>query len=158
MLSQFFKIVKLESCGLSLLSFYICGGQLALLFLSQGTAKFVFAIAKSLQSCPTRCDPIDGSPPGSPVPGTLPARILEWVCYFFLQCMQVKSEREVTQSCPTLSDPMDYSLPGSSAHGIFQARVLEWVAIAFSDPLLLATTNMFSVSMFVLFFLNFIYR
>ena len=37
------------------------------------------AAAKSLQSCPTRCDPIDGSPPGSPVPGILQARTLEWV-------------------------------------------------------------------------------
>ena len=37
------------------------------------------AAAKSLQSCPTLCDPIDGSPPGSPVPGILQARILEWV-------------------------------------------------------------------------------
>ena len=46
-------------------------------------------------------------------------------CHFLLQCMKVKSEREVTQSCPTLSNPMDYSLPSSSIHGIFQARVLE---------------------------------
>ena len=53
-------------------------------------------------------------------------------CHFLLQCMKVKSEREVVQSCPTLSDLMDYSLPGSSIHGIFQARVLEWGAIAFS--------------------------
>ena len=37
------------------------------------------AAAKSLQSCPTLCDPIDGSPPGSPVPGILQARTLEWV-------------------------------------------------------------------------------
>ena len=54
-------------------------------------------------------------------------------CHFFLQCMKVTSESEVTQLCPTLSDPMDCSLPGSSIHGIFQARVLEWVAIAFSN-------------------------
>ena len=53
-------------------------------------------------------------------------------CHFLLQCMKVKSGREVARSCPTLSDPMDYSLPGSSIHGIFQARVLEWGAIAFS--------------------------
>ena len=39
------------------------------------------AAAKSLQSCPTLCDPIDGSPPGSPVPGILQARILEWVAF-----------------------------------------------------------------------------
>ena len=36
------------------------------------------ATAKSLQSCPTLCDPIDGSPPGSPIPGILQARTLEW--------------------------------------------------------------------------------
>ena len=53
-------------------------------------------------------------------------------CHFLLQCMKVKSEREVAQSCPTLRDPMDCSLPGSSVHGIFQARVLEWGAITFS--------------------------
>ena len=53
-------------------------------------------------------------------------------CHFLLQCMQVKSESEVSQSCPTPSNPMDCSLPGSSVHGIFQARVLEWGAIAFS--------------------------
>ena len=51
-------------------------------------------------------------------------------CHFLLQCMKVKSEREVAQSCPTLSDPMDCSPPGSSIHGILQARVLEWGAIA----------------------------
>ena len=39
----------------------------------------IAAAAKSLQSCPTLCNPIDGSPPGSPVPGILQARILEWV-------------------------------------------------------------------------------
>ena len=86
------------------------------------------AAAESLQSCPTLCDPIDGSPPGSPVPGILQARTLE-CCHFLLQCMKVKSESEVAPSCPTLSDPMDCSLPGSSIHGIFQARVLEWGAI-----------------------------
>ena len=41
------------------------------------------AAAKSLQSCPTLCDPIDGSPPGSPVPGVLQARTLEWVAISF---------------------------------------------------------------------------
>ena len=41
------------------------------------------AAAKSLQSCPILCDPIDGSPPGSPVPGILQARVLEWVAISF---------------------------------------------------------------------------
>ena len=91
------------------------------------------AAAKSHQSCPTLCDPIDGSPSGSAVPGILQARMLEWIAISFSQCMKVKSESEVAQSCPTLCNPMDCSLPGSSTHGIFQARVLEWVAIAFSE-------------------------
>ena len=93
----------------------------------------VAAAAKLLQSCPTLCDPIDGSPPGSAIPGILQARTLEWVAISLLQCMKLKSESEVAQSCLTLCDPMDCSLPGSFAHGIFQARVLEWGAIAFSD-------------------------
>ena len=41
------------------------------------------AAAKSLQSCLTLCDPVDGSPPGSPVPGILQARTLEWVAISF---------------------------------------------------------------------------
>ena len=41
------------------------------------------AAAKSLQSCPTLCDPIDGSPPGSSVPEILQARVLEWVAIAF---------------------------------------------------------------------------
>ena len=41
------------------------------------------AAAKSLQSCPTLCDPTDGSPPGSPIPGILQARTLEWVALSF---------------------------------------------------------------------------
>ena len=42
-----------------------------------------YAAAKSLQSCPTLCDPVDSSPPGSPVPGILQARTLEWVAISF---------------------------------------------------------------------------
>ena len=46
-------------------------------------ATAVAAAAKSLQSCLTLCDPIDGRPPGSPIPGILQARILEWVAISF---------------------------------------------------------------------------
>ena len=72
------------------------------------------AAAKLFQSCPTLCDPMDGSPLGFSVPGILQARV---GCHFLLQCMKVKSESEVVQSCLTLSNPMDCSLPGSSIHG-----------------------------------------
>ena len=88
------------------------------------------AAAKSLQSCPTLCDPIDGSPPGSAIPGILQARTSAWVAISFSNAWKWKVK---VKSCLALSDPMDCSLPGSSVHGIFQARVLEWVAIAFSQ-------------------------
>ena len=91
------------------------------------TGREAAAAAKSLQSCPTRCDPIDGSPPGSSVHKILQARILEWVAISFSNArMYAKS----LQSCPTLCDPMDCSPPGSSIHGILQAGVLEWGANA----------------------------
>ena len=67
-----------------------------------------------------------------PCPWDSPGKNTGVGCHFLLQCMKVKSEREVAQSCQTLSDPIDYSLPDSSIHGIFQARVLEWGAIAHS--------------------------
>ena len=51
--------------------------------MSMFTTVSAAAAAKSLQSCPTLCDPIDGSPPGSPVPGILQARTLEWVAVSF---------------------------------------------------------------------------
>ena len=97
-----------------------------------GSRRLAAAAAKSHQSCPTLCDPIDGSPPGSP-PWDSPDKNTGVGCHFLLQCMKVKSESEVAQSCLTLCDPMDCSLPGSSVHGSFQARALEWGAIAFSE-------------------------
>ena len=80
------------------------------------------AAAKSLQPCPTLCDPIDGSPPE-----TLGfSRQEHWSGLPFPSPMhERKSESEVAQSCLTLSDPMDCSLPGSFMQGIFQARVLD---------------------------------
>ena len=88
--------------------------------------------AKSLQSCPTLCNPIDSSPPCSPVPGILQARTLEWVAISFYNAWKWKVKVKLL-SRVQLRDSMDCSLPGSSIHGIFQARVLEWVAIAFSE-------------------------
>ena len=90
------------------------------------------AAAKPLQLCPILCDPIESSPPGSPVPGILQARILECVAISFSNAWKWKMKVK-TLSCPTRSNPMDCSLPGSSVHGIFQARILDWVASAFSE-------------------------
>ena len=97
---------------------------------------FAAAAAKSLQLCLTLCDPIDGSPPGSPIPGILQARTLEWVAISFSSAWKWKVP------CLTLSYPMFCSPPGSSVHGIFQARELEWGAIAFSNIILQWTYSM----------------
>ena len=82
------------------------------------------AVAKSLQSCLTLCDPIDVSPPGSPIPGILQARTLEWVAISF---SNAAAAAKLLQSCPTLCDPIDVSPPGSPIPGILQARILECV-------------------------------
>ena len=57
----------------------VVGGR----FRGRGYMSVAAVAAKSLQSCPTLCDPTDGSPPGSPVPGILQARTLEWVAISF---------------------------------------------------------------------------
>ena len=67
-----------------------CTWRLSCSLLLQGSLTFAAAAAKSLQLCPTLCDPIDGSPSGSPVPGILQARILEWVA---ISSSNVESEK-----------------------------------------------------------------
>ena len=57
--------------------------DLEIIILSEVSKTAAAAAAKSLQSCPTLCNPINGSPPGSPIPGILQARTLEWVAISF---------------------------------------------------------------------------
>ena len=100
--------------------------------------------AKSLQSCPTFCDPMDCTPSGSSVHGDSPGKNTGVGCHFRLQnrlhrkrnyqgqegmcvcvcvcvCVHVRAH---VQSCLTFCDPMDCRPPGSSVHEIFQARIL----------------------------------
>ena len=79
------------------------------------------AAVKSLQSCPTLCDPIDSRPPGPAIPGVLQARTLEWVAISFSKAWKWKVKVK-SLSLVQLSDPIDCSLQGSSIHGIFQAK------------------------------------
>ena len=103
------------------------------------TSGYPAAAAKSLQSCPTLCDPIDDSPPGSPIPGILQARTLEWFVTSFSSAGKWKAKVKSLSHVRLFATPWtDSSPPGSSIHGIFQARVLEWGAIAFSAPRALA--------------------
>ena len=63
------------------------------------------AAAKSLQSCPTLCDPIDGSPPGSPVPGILQAKTLEWVAMSFSTAWKWKAKVKSFSHVQLLATP-----------------------------------------------------
>ena len=78
---------------------------------------------------------MDGSPPGSPTPGILQARTLEWVAISFSNAWKWKVKVKSLSRVWLLVTPMDCSPPGYSAHRIFQARMLEWGAIAFSNML-----------------------
>ena len=68
------------------------------------------AAAKSLQSCPTLCDPIDGSPPGSPIPGILQARTLKWVAISFSNAWKWKVKVK------SLSRVWLLAIPWTAAH------------------------------------------
>ena len=107
------------------------------------------------QLCPTLCNPMDGSLPGSAVHGIFQARILEWATIsvsrgssqprdwtevsciadrcFTIWATAAAAAANLLQSCPTLCDPIDGSPPGSPVPGILQARTPEWVAISFSS-------------------------
>ena len=116
-----------------------------------------FPVPCCAQLCPTLCDPMDCSPPGSSVHRDSPGKNTGVGCYALLQgifppqgsnpgllhCRQslyhlshhfpAAAAAKSLQSCPPLCDPIDSSPPGSPIPGIFQARVLECVAIAFSN-------------------------
>ena len=109
--------------------------------------------AKSLQSCPTLCDPMDFNPPASSAPGILQARILEWlampssVASSWPRDPGIKTLSPVSPPFQTDSLPLSHQKKerkgrsvvsdslrphGHTVHGILQARILEWVAFSFS--------------------------
>ena len=95
--------------------------------------------AKSLQSCPTLCDPIDGSPPGSPIPGILQARTLEWVAISFSSAwkweVKVKSLSCVWLLATPWTAPYQalhpWDFPGKSTgvgcHCLLQSDLVHWL-------------------------------
>ena len=90
------------------------------------------AAAKSIQSCLTLCNPIDGSPPGSPVPGSLQARSLEWVAISFSSAWKWKVKVKSLSGVRLIATPRTAAYQAPLSMGFFQARTLEWVAISFS--------------------------
>ena len=75
------------------------------------------AAAKSLQSCPTLCDPINGSPPGSPVPGILQVRILEWVAMSFSNTWKWKVKVKLLSCVRLLATPWTAAYHGIPSMG-----------------------------------------
>ena len=94
------------------------------------------------------CDPIDSSPPGSPVPGVLQARTLEWVAISFSNAGKWKVKVKSLSCVWLLVTPWTAAY---QAFGIFQARVLEWGAIAFSMVLLERSSTFNSYVLFAFF-------
>ena len=88
--------------------------------------------AKSLQSCPTLCDPIDGSPPGSPVPGILQARILEWVAISFSNAWKWKVKVKSFSRIRLLATPWTAAYQAPPSMGF--SRQEYWSGVPLLSP------------------------
>ena len=95
--------------------------------------QFAAAAAKSLQSCPTLYDPIDGSPPGSPVPGILQARILEWVAISFSTAWKWKVKVKSLSRVPLLATPWTAAYQAPPSMGF--SRQEYWSRVPLPSPM-----------------------
>ena len=90
------------------------------------------AAAKSLQSCPTLCDPIDGSPPASPIPGILQARTLEWVAISFSNAWKWKAKVKSLSHIQLLATPWMAAYQAPPSMGF--SRQEYWSGVPLSSP------------------------
>ena len=97
-----------------------------------GTAAAAAAAAESLQSCPTLCDPIDGSPPGSPVPGILQARTLEWVAISFSNAWKWKVQVKLLSRAQLLVTPWTAAYQAPPSMGF--SRQEYWSGVPLPSP------------------------
>ena len=95
------------------------------------------AAAKSLQSCPTLCDPIDGSPPGSPIPGILQARTLEWVAISFSNAGKRKVKVKSLSHVRLLATPWTAACQAPLSMGF--SRQEYWRGLPLPSPPSIAT-------------------
>ena len=91
-----------------------------------------FATAKSLQSCLTLCDPVDGSPPGSPVPGILQARTLEWVPISFSSAWKWKVKVKSLSRVRLLATPWTAAYQAPPPMGF--SRQEYWSGVPLPSP------------------------
>ena len=89
------------------------------------------AAAKSLQSCPTLCDPIDVSPPGSPVPGILQARTLEWVAIYFSNAWKWKVKVKSLSQVQLLATPWTAAYQAPPSMGFSRQEYWSGVPLPF---------------------------
>ena len=90
------------------------------------------AAAKSLQSCLTLCDPVDGSPPGSPVPGILQARTLEWVAISFSNACKQKMTVKSLSHVQLLATPWTAAYQTPPSMGFSRQECARAVELKFS--------------------------
>ena len=95
------------------------------------------AAAKSFQSCPTLYDPIDGSPPGSPVPGILQARTLEWVAISFSSAWKWKVKVKSLGRVGLLATPWTEAHQGPLSMGL--SRQEYWSGVPLPSPVYTCT-------------------
>ena len=133
------KIALKQDCGVVLNTWHISAFYALLHYLeekeNQSVGNFQLqyhlsaaAAAKPLQSCPTLCDPIDGSPPGSPIPGILQARTLEWVAISFSNAWKWKMKVK-SLSCVRLC-----ATPWTAVHQAPPSRQEYWSALPLPSP------------------------
>ena len=103
------------------------------------------AAAKSLQSCPTLCDPIDSSPPGSPVPGILQARTLEWVAISFSSAWKWKTKVQSLSRARLLATPWTAAYQAPLPMGF--SRQEYWSGLSLPSPAIHFLYDIIHVSM-----------
>ena len=101
------------------------------------TTVYIAAAAKSLQSCPTLCDPIDGSPPGSPIPGILQARTLEWAAISFSNACKWKVKVKSLSRVRPLATPWTAAYQAHPSVGF--SRQEYWSEVPLPSPVYIAT-------------------
>ena len=131
--------MKVKQCGVSCFrgkSSVFINVSVLLNFLRPFLKGMLLSAAKSLQSCPTLCDPTDGSPPGSPVPGILQARILEWVAISFSNAWKWKVKVKSLRLVWLLATPWTAAFQAPPSMGF--SRQEYWNGVPLLSPMLLS--------------------
>ena len=108
---------------------------------------YAAAAAKSLQSCLTLCDPTDGSPPGSPIPGILQARTLGWVAISLLQCMKEKGKVRSLSRVQLLATPWTAAYQAPPSMGF--SRQEYWSGVPLPSPHFMYSSVLILYSYFI---------